>query len=239
MVLNVKKSNFIIYITCLLVGLIMIGVAIILFAFCPNTIIDEILLSIGCSTIPTVITAYLIDRVSEKSESERIKKLRKDFLWGMPHGLLWIMKIIVERYYPISNSNDKSFYSCFLISIEKMKSIQYGYEETEKQTAEISAILKSIDYGVSLCIRDCQSIILHDYELEINSIFTKEQILAVSYLLEECQNIMKSFILSEMAENIELFVNTAIENISEIKVKAERILNLNNGIVRNWYEISK
>ena len=82
MIPNVKKSNFIIYIVCLIVGLVFIGVAILLFMIRPGTIIDEILLSVGCSTIPTVITAYLIDRASEKREIKRIAELRNSFFVG-------------------------------------------------------------------------------------------------------------------------------------------------------------
>ena len=67
MILNVKKSNFIIYVVCLIIGLLFIGIAVLLYVFYPNTIADEIMLSIGCSTIPTVVTAYLIDQASEKS----------------------------------------------------------------------------------------------------------------------------------------------------------------------------
>ena len=157
----------------------------------------------------------------------------------MPHGLLWIMKQIIERYYPFENSIDKPFYNCFLDSIEVMKSIKFGYEDIEKQSEEINAVLKDIKYGISLCTRDCQSIISHDYELEINKIFTKEELLAVAYLFEECQKIQKSFILSEMAEYIDLFVKNSIEKIPEIKTKTDRKPELKNKIIRNWYEISK
>lgn len=239
MILNVKKSNFIIYVVCLIIGLLFIGIAVLLYVFYPNTIADEIMLSIGCSTIPTVVTAYLIDQASEKRENKRILELRNHFLWGMPHGLLWIMKQIIERYHPSVNSTNKSFYDCFIDSVEVMKSINYGYEELEQQKDDIDAILKDIDYGISLCVRDCQSIISHDYELEINKIFSKEELLAISYLLEECQRIKNSFILSDMAEYIELFVKNIIKSIPETKAKADRNVELKNKIVRNWYEISK
>lgn len=88
-------------------------------------------------------------------------------------------------------------------------------------------------------MRDCQSIISHDYELEINKIFSKEELLAISYLLEECQRIKNSFILFDMAEYIELFVKNTIKSIPETKAKADRNVELKNKIVRNWYEISK
>lgn len=239
MIFNVKKSNFIIYIVCLIIGSLFIGLSVLLYVYHSNTLADEILLSIGCSTIPTVVTAYLIDQASEKREGKRIAELRTHFLWGMPHGLLWIMKQVIERYYPFEDSENKSFYSCFVDSVNMMKTVKYGDEELERQKNDIEALLKDIDYGISLCVRDCQSIISHDYELEINKIFTKNELLAVSYLLEECQRIKKSFILCEMAEYIELFAKNTIENIPETKIKAERTVKIKNRIIGNWYEISK
>ena len=239
MVLNVKKSNFFVYAGCLVFGLLLIVASIIMYLQCPNSLFDEIMLSIGCSTIPTVITAYLIDQASEKRDIKRIAELRSDFMWGMPHGLLWIMKIIIERYYPFESSNNKSMYNCFEDSIRLMASVKYGDEELQRHKNEVEAVLKDIDYGISLCIDGCRSIISHDYELEINKIFTKDELLAISYLLEECQIIKKTFILSEMAEYIKLFVKNTIEKIPEIYEKTERTVVLKNRIVRNWYDISK
>ena len=202
---------------------------------------DEILLSVGCSTIPTVVTAYLIDQASEKRNARRIKELRDHFLWGMPHGLLWIMKIIVEFYIPFNDSDgEKSLNELFCESIRTMENKTFDRGDIFTESNEIKELLANhnLGYGIALCCDQCKSILSHDYELEINNVFSKEELLAISYLLDECIIIQKTYRLCEMAELIRIFVKNTIEKISEIKEKASRFAVLKNRRINNWPDIS-
>lgn len=240
MILNVKKSNFIIYAACLGIGLALIAASIVIFYKSNASFFDELLLSIGCSTIPTVITAYLIDQASEKRNIKRIKELRNHFLWGAPHGFLWIMKTIIEFYSPDSNSDCISFYALFKKSVVFMQNKKFDDNDFLAQSNEIKSLLASynLGYGIELCQRDCKSIIDHNYELEINGIFTKEELLVVSYLFEECEKIQNSYRLCEMAEVIDILVDSVIKTFTEIEEKANRIVKFENKHIFNWAEIS-
>ena len=79
MILNVKKSNFVIYLMCLLIAFILIGISMVIFSVNPQTLWDEAFLGIGCSMLPTVITAYLIDQSAEKREAKKLASLRISF----------------------------------------------------------------------------------------------------------------------------------------------------------------
>ena len=239
MIFNVKKSNFIIYISCLFFGVVLIVRGIISFCCNKDLIFDELLLSIGCSTIPTVVTAFLIDRASEKRNAAKILELRDHFLWGMPQGLMWIMKTIIESY--TCKATNNTFHECFKQSILIMKNKQFSDYDFQLETEERKWLLgdSRLGYGLSLCLRDCKAIIDHDHSLEMNGVFSKDELITVAFLYEECERIQKVWRLCEMAEYIECFVDAVIEKIPEIKIKANRIAIIKNGLVDNWIDISK
>ena len=239
MVLNVKKSNFIIYLICLLIGIVLIIGGIILFNCNKDLIWDELFLSIGCSTIPTVITAYLIDQASEKRNKLKILELRNHFLWGMPHGLLWIMKTIIESY-PCGITNE-SFYNCFKSSILVMENKHFSDEDFQIEIEERKRLLNesNLGYGIGLCLRDCKAIIDHDYSLEMNGIFSKDELLTISFLYEECVRIQKLYRICEMAEYLKCLVDAVLERIPEINIKASRVAIIKDNRIDNWIEISK
>lgn len=239
MIFNVRKSNFIIYVSCLAIGFLMIIGAIIAYCVNKETIADELLLGIGCSTIPTVVTAYLIDQASEKRNAAKTKELRQHFLWGMPHGLLWIMKAIIE-FYPTGDGS-KPFYDSFKDSVSFMKNKEFDDEHFLEQEKEITKLLSNsyLGYGIGLCLRDCKTIIDHDYELEISSVFSKDELLTIAYLFEECELIQKVYHLCEMAEYIKAFVDVVIERIPEIAERVKRTAIIEKGRIKNWADISK
>ena len=239
MILNVRKSNFIIYVSCLVAGILLIAGAIIAYCVNKETIADELLLSIGCSTIPTVVTAYLIDQASEKRNAAKTRELRDHFLWGMPHGLLWIMKTIIE-FYPTGDGS-KPFYDSFKDSVSFMKNKEFDDEHFLEQGKEIAKLLNNsyLGYGIGLCLRNCKAIIDHNYELEINSVFTKYELLTIADLYEECERIQKVYRLCEMAEYIRVFVDAVIEWIPEIAERTKRTAIIENERIKNWADISK
>jgi len=95
------------------------------------------------------------------------------------------------------------------------------------------------NYGLSLCIRDCKAIIDKSFELEINSIFSKEELIVIRNLHDECMKIRESSIIAEMVEYIDVFTWLVIEAIPEIKEKFNRTIEMKNNYIRNFNEISK
>lgn len=238
MILGVKKSSFWIYSISLIVGIALIIVGVALFhASCPEWI-GTILINVGCGAIPTVAVAYFIERAANIREMKQWKKLRDSFLWGIPHGLLHICKTIVEKFYMDENTNGKTFKSCFDIAIaqmEKMEQSTWNCQEHES----LNDLMNQLEYGVSLCIQDCEPILKSEFLLQINSVFSKSELLNFQYLSEECKRFRSLKTLTEMAECIELFVKTIYEGIPEVKRKLDRNLTLEKHRVKNWAELSK
>lgn len=238
MILGVKKSSFWIYSISLIVGIALIIVGAALFhASCPEWI-GTILINVGCGAIPTVAVAYFIERAANTREMEKWKKLRDSFLWGIPHGLLFICKTIVENFYIDENTNGKTFKSCFDIAIaqmEKMEQSTWNCQEHES----LNNLMNQLEYGVSLCIQDCEPILKSEFLLQINSVFSKSELLNFRYLSEECKRFRNLKTLSEMAECIENFVKTIYEGIPEVKRKMDRNLTLEKHRVKNWAEFSE
>lgn len=239
MIFNVKKRNFFIYLFSLVAGFILISIAATLLHFNNSIIIANIFLSIGCSTMPSIIVAYLVDRANETRDLIKVKKLRDSFLWGMPYGLLWIARVIIEEYYPFDNASNISFYSCFKQGITKLRLKRPSSKGIFEYENERNNLMNKLDYGISLCLRDCKALMEHDFELEINSIFNKDEMLNIKYLYEECEKIKHSYVLSETAEYIELFIKTVYEGINEVKIRLDRNIVFKNRYIDNWFEISK
>lgn len=239
MIWKVKKSNFIVYLWSMAIGVFLIIISIILYCLkCPE-LVNNIFLSVGCSTIPTVLVAYLIDRANETREAGKIRQLRDSFLWGMPHGLLWISKVIVEEYYPFDDAKGQSFIDVFNTAISNMETIKVFENDFVAYENQRDNLMKKLDYGISLCLRDCKSILDHEYELQINSIFSKDELINIRYLFEECERIKNSSIIAETAEYIKLFVEEIYKGINEVKIKLDRNIIIENHYIRNWAELSK
>lgn len=240
MIANVKKSNFFIYLICSIVGITLIVIAILIFPFCSNVIWDELLLSVGCSTIPTVATAYLIDRASEKRNIKKRKELRRNFMWGIPNGVLWIMKVIVESYCP-HQEKEESFLVLFKEAISIMKNTPPNSHalSSERQTVNELFYRKNMNYGITLCEQSCKTILDNSCELELEEVFTKSELLTIESLYEDVQILPVSYVVNELGEYIETIVDNMMNSFTEIKEKAIRTIEIHNGIVKKWSSLTK
>jgi len=239
-VLRVNRLNFIIYLSCLLFGIILISIAIVLYHTCQNLLLDEILLGIGASTVPTVLTAYLIDYSSEERQRKRIIELRDHILCGMPYGLLWIMRVIVEEYSSSDIVSGKSLKECFNIAIENMENFYFvnDYDAID-QKAKREKLFERLKYGFDLCLRDCGSIVLHEYDFEINGIFIREEIQSIKFLFEECECIPQMTVISEIGERIRVAVDNVCGDIKEVSEMVNRKVTIKKNRISNWIEIIK
>ena len=216
MILGVKKSNLIIYCIAVFIAiLLLLFTAVIIYKYDSTTLWDEVLLSLGCSTIPTVVIAYLIDYAAEKRDNASLIMFRKSFLWGMPHGLVWIAKVIIEKYITEDYVSGFTYKSLYEKALSNMKLVPVCFDSSAYQDRD--RLFESLDYGLSLCIRDCKAIIDHSFELEIKKIFSKDELIIIRNLHEDCITIKNNCLISEIAEYIDVFTNEVIENIPEIK----------------------
>ena len=215
----------------------MVIVSIVIYVNNPSTLFDEIIMSLGCSTIPTVATAYLIDRAAEKRDAVKHNELRVSFLWGMPHGLLWIAKTIIESYYIGDINCEKTFMQSYKEAIVNMEKVPTTFSDDYFKKRGL--LMDRMNYGLSLCIRDCKAIIDKSFELEINSIFSKDELIVIRNLHDECMRIREASIIAEMAEYIDVFTESVIEAIPEIKEKFNRTIEMKNNYIINFNEISK
>lgn len=236
MVLGVKKKNLIVYVACLFLGALLI---ILSFLFKSDSVWKDIFIGLGCSSIPTALTAFFIERISVENEIDKRNKLRVSFLCGLPHGVIWIAKTIIEEYYPSSLADEISFIDAFKVSIENMEHIDVNAYDLKKYVEIRKNIINKLSYGCSLCTRDGESIWQNKYELNIDNIFSDDEMLAIRYLRDECRTIKNYSVICEMAECIKQVINVIYERIPEIKEKLDRKAIIENNRIKNWVELSK
>lgn len=236
MVLGVKKKNLIVYIVCLFLGALFITLS---FLFKSDSIWKDIFIGLGCSSIPTALTAFFIERISVENEIDKRNKLRDSFLWGLPHGVIWIAKTIIEEYYPLNSSNEISFIDAFKASIGNMERVDANSYDLDEYVKIRKNIINKLSYGCSLCTRDSGSILQNKYELKIGNIFSEDEIQAVQFLYDDCNTIKDYSVICEMAECIKHFINVIYEEIPEIKAKLDRKAIIENKRIKNWVELSK
>lgn len=236
MVLGVKKKNLIVYIVCLFLGALLISLS---FLFKSDSVWKDIFIGLGCSSIPTALTAFFIERISVQNEIDKRNRLRSSFLWGLPHGVIWIAKTIIEEYYSSNSNNEISFIDAFKASIENMEHVNANAYDLEKYAEIRENTINKLSYGCSLCIRDGESILQNKYELKIEDIFSEDEILAIQYLYDDCNTIKDYSVICEMAECIKQFINVIYEGIPEVKAKFDRMAIIENNCIKNWVELSK
>lgn len=236
--IGVRRSNFIIYICCLMAGIVLIISAILSYDYIKETFVDELLFGLGCSTIPTVVAAFLIDRASEKRNEYKIESFRLHFLGCIPFGFLSVMKTVIKSF--SSGDFEKPFYDAFKESIVAMKGEIYLDKDAERVALRIEQLKKDLKYGAFLCKKETKDILADVYELEINNIFSNDELLALEFLAENLDGLMESDDLYEMAELLEELVDDMIKSFpKEIGSKTNRTVVVKKGIIRNWLEITK
>lgn len=239
MLLGVKKGNFIIYSSCLAAGITLIIFGILSYWKIQQYLVDEILLSLGCSTVPTVATAYLIDMASEKRQSKRIKSLRNNYLSGFIFGFLWIMKVAIEKYYETVSQKAVLFKDCFDSAIDTMKNIPFN---AINQNKELNIIRNSsnLGYGVSLCVEKGRQILDSSSELLVNGLFSYEEIKIIEGLVDDCDTMMNINFVSDLGEQIKVSAYSAIESIPEIREKVNKKIDIENRrIIKFWTSLFK
>lgn len=241
-ILGVPSTNFLIYLIALLIGLALIVPSIVIILECERKPWADLLLALGSGFLPSSIIACLIDRASNKREKNRIAELRKNIEWGLPHGVLFIMKCTIQDYYPFDQFDNETLNSAFEASIKTMQS-KYSTDSpyTLKQPQEVKDFLKRIEYGLHLCIRDTNNILSVSIPLQIDAIFSSDEIHAIGFLNEVSNELLNLSPgpLSELAENIEILVTNTIQKIEEIGDKANCNISMVNRQIEDWPNVTE
>lgn len=236
MVLGVKNKNLIVYIVCFGIGTLLIVLS---FLLKIDNSWKDLFIGLGCSLIPTALTAFFIERINTENEINKHNRLRNYFLWGLPYGVLSIAKTIIEEYCPSNLSSETTFIDAFKTSADNMKHIDVNAYDLNEYAEIRDNIINKLSYGCSLCIRDCKSILQSKCVLKIENIFSEDEILTIQYLYGECNKIKKYSMICEMAEYIKQFIIAIYEVIPEIKEKFDKKIIIENNFIKNWIELSK
>ena len=226
MFLGVNKFNFFIYFILFLLALIFIGIAVILYYMCPSNIWYEILLSLGCSIIPTTLTAYFIDLAAEKRKQKTNKKLRKSFMGSIPFGIFNVAKVIIEKYGNDNPIENVSLKHLFEHAISNMERIEVSDEVEYIKNRE--DIIQKMKNSFSLFAKNCNLIIDCSYMLQINSVFSEQEIITLNNMKNDYKLILEYGVLSEMGEAIKILVNNGVDYFPEIKGIFDKEISVKN-----------
>ena len=233
--LGVNKRNFTVYVASLGVAMIIIVVAFILRGCYYPSYLYDCFVGIGCGAIPTILLAYFIDLANQSRNKANRAFLREQILWGIPYGVYWIAKKTVE-FFMAEKKSGIVLKDAFYTAIEDMSKIKPSEEHTSllncKKLRE--SFFKSIDYGVSLFERDSSKIIKDkDYYL-MNSVFSSDEIMAISYTSDELHRILKMCRIDEMSEFMKLAIEEMFVKIPEISMLFNKEIHfLKNGVISN------
>lgn len=232
MILGVKKKNFILYVIFLFFGISLIVLA---FAFIYVVSLKEILLGLGCGFVPTVLTAYFMDRINIISENEKRQNLREVFLFGLPYSVAYVAKIIIEEYY--SNAlNKEVFKNAFEQSVEEMSKITS--DDINLNGYENKKILKKLSNAFLYYKRDSESLINNKHLLIINNVFSASEIHTITYMKMDIENIEQCYIIAEIADYLKLFVNGLYDKFPEVRAIFDRQAIIEKKHIKNWTELS-
>jgi len=234
MIIGVNRSNFFIYLVCIIVSLLLIVGGIICFYQIPFSCADEILFGIGCGTLPSIIIAYLIDFANEERNNKKIKSCRDFFLFGLPHGVLWLAKEVIQVFYDKKEEDNLSFKCTFDLAVSKMEdfnNVSYNFYPN---------FIDSIKYGLDLIVQNAEKIMRNEQLLIIDGVFTQDEILTIKYALDECKTTIRNCAcVPENGENIRLLINDFYKDFPEIKVKMDRIAVIKDNKLKNFPDIQK
>lgn len=230
--LGVKSSNFIVYLICLVAGFVLVGIAIILYVTKQDSFVVNLLVGLGCSALPTALTAYFIDSLTDKRNLDRVRRLRNDNLWTVPHCFYRISKIIVERY-STGDSKDKSLIQCVKDSFAALKVRHFDSENEYDKFAELGDLLDDLSDIFRLCKNDTNEILRDKHTFQTEGIFSNDELIVLRETEEDCTRIMMESNLKEALESIGIMIERAYGGIDEIKNKLDGIAEIEGGHLKN------
>lgn len=232
MILKIKKIY--IYLFLLIIGILLLILSIHLYNKNYSNIYFEISFSFGCGLIQTAMVSYLIDKASEIREINRINQLRSSFLYSIPCDMLTVVQVIIEKYYPLENIENKSYIVCFNEATKYMKSIKADNYDVMDYKNYRESLMKKFNDCFKRSNKSVENISINSLHLILNSIFSEEEILAIKYLGEEFEKIKEQSCINEIAETLEYVVECTYDKIKEIKASLDKKFIMNNRKIKRF-----
>lgn len=160
MILGLDKRKWLVYVTSFIAGVLLIGLS---FVFNDKNVWKDIFLGLGCGVVPSVLTGLFVDLANVKVARQKQANLRTVFLCGLPHGVMWISKIIIEEFGDSSCESSRTCINAFYKAVHNMQSELSDDSNFLCQKEKRERILSKLSYGISLCTRDSQEIIKNKY----------------------------------------------------------------------------
>ena len=236
---NGKKLSKLVYITILIVGscFIILGAS---FYSRLTKPWPEILIGIGCSTIPTVILTYLIERINLKDLVAKKEMYKNSVVCQVPYAIAKTAQLIINTFMPIEkDQSQNSFQDLLRLSINNMKSINPGEDEITKHANIRDAFLKRLKFPFSIICETYKRIDTNKDFFLINNIFSEEEIIFYYNLREEFDYSLNLSLISEIGEGLEEFFNYVVQYSPKVKKLLETKPTLKNGIIQHWDAIVK
>ena len=212
--------------------------SIILYATKQDSYVINLLVGLGCSALPTALTAYFIDSLTDKRNLMRVRKLRSDNLWSLPYSFYQISKIIAERYHPGDNK-DKTLIQCVKDSFLALTLRRYSSEDPYDKSSELSDLLDDLNASFRLIKNDITDILEDKHTFEAEGVFSRDDITALKNIIEGCERIEVESELETALEGIKLMIDEAYENIGEIQEILNNIAVLEDSHLKNVSDFNK
>lgn len=230
MILKIKKIY--IYLFLLIIGILLLILSIHLYNKNYSNIYFEISFSFGCGLIQTAMVSYLIDKASEIREINRINQLRSSFLYSIPCDILTLVQVVIEKYYPSENIDNKSYIVCFNEAIKYMKTVKADNYDVMDYKNYRESLMKKFNDCFKRSNKSVENVSINSLHLILNSIFSEEEILAIKYLGEEFEKIKEQSCINEIAETLESVVECTYDKIKEIKASLDKKFIMNNRTIK-------
>lgn len=218
--LKLPKLRFVAYCSIFFSGILLVTLGIFLKIILKYDISYDLLLAAGSSLFTSAITAFFIDKIAQRESEDKRKRMRIHYLWGFPHGICWVAKVVIEEsnYFGhiFPNGKEMNLVDALNFAISLYKKYLMRAEDLLRNKNFRTEFLGRCSYGFDLIKRDLDYIIKNDAYLVYEGVFSEEEICQFKYILNDIvPSIEKSFVIAEMGEYLELLFKTGLE-IDEI-----------------------
>lgn len=224
-----------VYIAFLAIGIVLVIVGAMVF----QDITKDILIGLGCGFIPSALTGFSIDFINAANKLKRRDEFEKSSLFGLSHGILYIAKIVIEKFGASKDKENDTLNENFRAALGYMYDANGAKSTFLFDPDNASNLLKELSYGISLCERDSVFILENRVQLLSNGFLTGDEISAIDNVLDECLMIETSKTLDTMGDYLENLVSVAYEKLPIVKKLFDTKVTLEKGRIKNWSEILK
>lgn len=202
-------------------------------------IAKDICVSLGCGFIPSALTGFSIDFVNASNNLKRRNEFKKSSLFRLTYGILFITKVVTEKFGALRDKEPAPLIDGFRIALENMQDSNRTNSTSLFDPDNASKLLRELSYGLDLCERDSIFILENRAQLMADGFFTEAEITTIDNVLDECRMIEVSATLDVMGGYIENLISTVYGGLPSVKRPLDAKITLKNGLIKNWAGILK